>query len=91
MLWQAGKLYQLTSNVLMHEEVSAVDGALGQASERERQISRIAAAVKVGSELTIRTRIARLWLFHGLLFMFYARLPNGVILGSQCPTIPIYS
>ncbi|MGE0121089.1 MAG: hypothetical protein AB7S71_22685 [Dongiaceae bacterium] len=36
----------------VQEDVSAIDVALGQASERERQIRRISAALEVGSDLT---------------------------------------
>ena len=39
---------------LVQDEVSAIDMALGQASERERQIGRIAAALEVGADLTKR-------------------------------------
>lgn len=39
---------------LVQEEVSAVDMALGQANERERQIGRIAAALVVGTDITTR-------------------------------------
>ena len=39
---------------LVQDEVSAIDMALGQASERERQIGRIAAALEVGADLTER-------------------------------------
>lgn len=37
---------------LIQEEVSAIDMALGQASERERQLARIEAALDVGTDLT---------------------------------------
>lgn len=43
-------------SALVQEEVSAIDVALGQASERERQISRIAAALDVGADLDERIR-----------------------------------
>lgn len=39
---------------LVQEEVSAIDVALGQLSERERQVGRIAAALEVGRDLTRR-------------------------------------
>ena len=39
---------------LVQEEVSAADVALGQASERERQIARISTALDVGADLTKR-------------------------------------
>lgn len=39
---------------LVQEEVSAIDVALGQASERERQIGRISAALEIGAELSKR-------------------------------------
>ena len=37
---------------LVQEDVSAIDMALGEASERQRQIGRISAALKVGEQLT---------------------------------------
>ncbi len=40
----------------VQEEVSAIDVALGQASERERQIGRISAAFEVGEDLANRIR-----------------------------------
>lgn len=39
---------------LAQEEISSIDVALGQASERERQIRRISAALDVGTDLTKR-------------------------------------
>ena len=39
---------------LVQEEVSAIDVALGQASERERQIGRVSAALEIGAELSKR-------------------------------------
>ncbi len=41
---------------LVQEELSAVDMALGEANERQRQLGRVRAALEVGTELT--TRIA---------------------------------
>ncbi|MBE0581886.1 hypothetical protein [Devosia sp.] len=41
---------------LAQENVSAIDMALGQASERERQIGRIASAFEIGDDLTARVK-----------------------------------
>jgi hypothetical protein len=43
-------------SALVQEEVSAIDVALGQLSERERQVGRIAAALQLGDDLTSRIK-----------------------------------
>jgi hypothetical protein len=39
---------------LVQEEVSSIDVALGQASERERQVGRVAAALEIGEGMTLK-------------------------------------
>lgn len=41
-------------SALVQEEISAIDVALGKASERERQVGRISAALELGDDLTKR-------------------------------------